>query len=89
MAKDFLHTCTAGSLANRRSHIQPMLHLEKWALTRDGTKFTSICRDSLYTNLYRSRTLAYWAKKDDITRDSKQILWEESRMAMRRTSRAQ
>ena len=59
MAKDFLYTCTEGSTANRRSHIQPTLHLEKWTLARDGTKFINICKDSLYTNLYGSCTLAY------------------------------
>ena len=66
-----------------------MLHLEKWALGRDSTKFTSIYRESLYMNLYGSRTLAYWAKKDHIPTDPKRILGEESRLAMKRTSRAQ
>jgi len=77
-AKEFLHMCTAGLLANRRSHVQPTLYLEKWALARDSTKFTSICRDLLYTNIYKSRTLAYWAEKDNIPKDPKRILWEES-----------
>ena len=62
---------------------------QKWALARDGTKFTSVCRDLLYTNLYGSCTLAYWARKDDIPTDSKQILWEESQLPMKRTSRSQ
>ena len=31
----------------------------KWTLTGDGTKFISIYIDSLYTNLFGSRTLAY------------------------------
>jgi len=88
MAKAFLHTCTVGSLANRKAHIQPLLHLGKWALARDGTKFTSICRDTLYTNLYGSHTLAYWAEKDNTPKDPKRILWEESRLAMKRTSGA-
>ena len=61
----------------------------KWALAKDGTKFTSICRDSLYANLYGSRTLAYWAEKDNIPKDPKRILWEESRLAMKRMSRSQ
>ena len=89
MAKDFLFSCTEGRIANRRPHIQPTLHLEKWTLARDCSKFTSICRDSLYTNLYGSRTLAYWAEKDDTPKDPKRILWEESRLVMKRLSRAQ
>ena len=89
MAKAFLHTCTASSPTNRKIHIQPISHLKKWTLAQDGTKFTSICRDSLYTNLYGSRTLAYWAKKDNISKDSRRILWEEYQLAMKRTSRAQ
>ena len=88
MPKAFLHTCTAGSLANQKAHIQPLLHLEKWALARDGTKFTSICRDTLYTNLYGSHTLAYWTDKDDTPKDPTCILWEESLQALKRTSRA-
>ena len=86
-AKKFLFSCTEGLIADLRPHIQPTFHLEKWALSRDGTKFTSICRDSLYTNLYGSRTLAYWAEKDDTPKDPKRILWEESRLAMNRLSR--
>ena len=85
-AKSFLQTCTSGDLATRRSHVQPTLYLEKWVLSRDGTKFTSICRESLYTNLYGSRTLAYWAKKDNLPTDPKLILWKESRLAMKRLS---
>ena len=78
MAKDFLFTCTEGSHLDRRDYTQPILHLEKWGLSRDGTKFTSVCRDSLYTNLYGSGTLAFWAKKDHTPKDPKRILWEES-----------
>jgi len=73
-AKDFLFSCTEGSRAELRTHIQPTLHLEQWALAYDNTKFTSICRDSLYTNLYGSRTLAYWAEKDNTPKDPKTIL---------------
>ena len=89
MAKDFLWSCTEGNRDELRQHVQPILHLEKWALARDGTKFTCICRDSLYTNLYGSRTLVYWAKKDDTPKDPKRILWEESLLAMKTLSRAQ
>ena len=62
-AKSFLRTCTSGDGATRKSHVQPTLYLEKWVLSRDGTKFTSIGRESLYTNLCGSCTLAYWAKR--------------------------
>ena len=85
-AKEFLQLCTAGLLANRRSHVQPIPYLEKWVLAREGTKFTRICRDSSYTNLYGSRTLAIWAKKDNLPKDPKRILREESRMALKRKS---
>ena len=51
MAKRFLFECTEGR-TNRRSHVQPTLYLEKWSLAQDGTKFTSVCRNSLYNNLY-------------------------------------
>ena len=34
MAKDFLHKCTEGSAVNKRSHIQPTLHLENGHLHR-------------------------------------------------------
>ena len=44
---------------------------------------------SLYTNLYGSRTLAYWTEKDDTPKDPKCIFWAESRLAMKRLSRAQ
>ena len=62
---------------------------KKWTLGRDSIKFTSICSNSLDTNLYGSHTLAYWAEKDDTPKDPKRILWEESRLAMKRLSRAQ
>ena len=88
-AKAFLQTCTAGPPATRRSYVQPTLYLEKWALAREGTKFTSIYRESLYTNLYGSRTLAYWVEKDNLPTDPKLILWKESRLAMKRLSRGQ
>ena len=76
-AKAFLHQCTSGSPRDRRAHNQPMLHLEKWALALDGTKFTSIGRDTLYNNLYGPRTLEYWAEKDDTPKDPTRILWKE------------
>ena len=79
----------SGPPATRRTYVQPTLYLEKWALARDGTKFTSICRKSLYTNLYGSCTLAYWAEKDDLPTDPKLILWKESRLAMKRLSHGQ
>ena len=88
MAKRFLFECTEGR-TNRRSHVQPTLYLEKWSLAQDGTKFTSVCRNSLYNNLYGHQTLAYWAEKDDTPKDPKRILWEESRLAMKKLSRAQ
>ena len=77
-AKVFLRQCTSGSQRDRRVHIQPILHLEKWALAHDGTKITSICRDAMYNNLYGPRTVDYWADKDDIPKDEKRIVWEES-----------
>ena len=89
MEKNFLFTCTQGHQDARRQHVQPILHQQKWALARNGTKFTSICRDSLYTNLYGSRTLAYWAEKDHTPKDPKRILWEESLSAYKRVSRSQ
>ena len=58
-------------------------------MTRDGTKFTSICSDSLYTNLYDSHTLAYWVEKVDTPKDPKRVLWDESRLALKRLSRSQ
>ena len=65
-----------------------MLHLEKWALAQVGTKFTSIYRNTLYNNLYGSRTLAYLANKNDTPKDPNRILWEESLQAMKRVSQA-
>ena len=88
MAKEFLFSCTEDRIANRKHHRQPTLHLEKWALAMNGIKFTSICIDLLYINLYGSRTLAYWNKKDNTPNDPKRILWEESRLAMKQLSRA-
>ena len=63
-AKRFLHQCTTGPVSTRRSYIQPTLYLEKWALTLDGSKLTSITHNSLYISLYGGRTLEYWAKKE-------------------------
>ena len=40
-------------------------------------------------NLYGSCTLAYWAEQDDTPKDLKRILWEESRLVMKRLSRVQ
>ena len=74
-AKGFLHKYTVESLADQKTHVQPILHLEKWVLARDGTKFVSIYRELLYINLYGSRTLAYWAKRDKTPKDPKHILW--------------
>ena len=88
-AKWYLRECMARSLAKRKSHVQPILQLGKWALARDGTKFTSIYKESLYTNLYGSHTIAYWAKRDNIPKDLKCILWEESLQAMKQILRAQ
>ena len=51
-AKAFLQVCTNGAPADKRTYVQPTLYLEKWALAKNGTRFTSICRKSLYTNLY-------------------------------------
>ena len=89
MAKDFLFTCTEETQLDRRDYTQPILHLEKRALSRDGTKFTSVCRDSLYTNLYGSRTLAFWVKKDHTLKDLKRINWEDSLSAYKGVSRSQ
>ena len=58
-AKIFLYQCTSGSICDRRAYNQPILHLGKWALSQNGTKFTHISGDTLYNNLYGSRTLAY------------------------------
>ena len=57
--KWFLIECTIGHTSTRRRHVQPQLHLEKWALSLQGSKLTSITRDWLYTNLYSWCTLAY------------------------------
>ena len=43
----------------------------------------------MYTNLYDSRTLAYWADKDNTLKDPKRILWEKSRLALKKLFRAQ
>lgn len=58
MAKDFLHTCTEGSVANRKSHTQPILHIEKWALARDGTK---IYQYLLRLNIHRFVWFSYFS----------------------------
>ena len=64
-AKWFLHECTARPSIIWKTHIQPLLRFEKWTLALDGTKFTSISRESLYKNLYGFYTLAYWANKNN------------------------
>ena len=56
-AKSFLHKCTTGPAATRQVYIQPTLYLEKWALTIDGSKLTSITCNGLYISLYGGRTL--------------------------------
>ena len=43
----------------------------------------------MYTNLYGCWTLVYWAKKDNISTNLSRILWEESRLARKKISRAQ
>ena len=55
----------------------------------NGSKLTSISHNSLYTSLYGSRTLAIWAKKDNISTNPTRILWEESRLARKRMTQAQ
>ena len=73
-ANFFLHMFMVGLLANQKAYIQPLLHLKNLALARDSMKFTSICRDTLYIDLYRSCTLAYWGEKDDKPKDPKRIV---------------
>ena len=72
----FLLEYTTKPSSTRCRHVQPQLYLEKWALSLQGSKLTSITRDWLYTNLYGCRTLAYWAEKDNIPTDPARILWE-------------
>ena len=62
------------------------LYLEKWSLTLDGNKLTCIDRNVLYDSLYGKRTLLYWHKKDNVSRNPEDIMWEESRLARRRTT---
>ena len=58
-------------------------------LTLDDSKLTSITRNGLYISLYGGCTLEYWAKKDNLPIDPTRILWEESRLARKKTTRAQ
>ena len=89
VAKKFLYECTTGPVTTRRSYVQPTLYLEKWALTLQGSKLTSITCEWLYTNLCGCHTLAYWAQKDNIPTDPARILWEESRLARKKMSKTQ
>ena len=73
----------------QRTHRQPKLHLEKWCISMNGSKFQCISRDRLYTELYGPTTLQYWHKKDNVPLDLSQILWEESRLAGKRMASGQ
>ena len=43
----------------------------------------------MYISLYGGCTLEYWAKKDNFPTDPTRILWEESRLARKKITRAQ
>ena len=90
-----------GSYCSMEENYQQVIHqpqfwqtqtdepLEKWALSLQGFKLTSITCNWLYTNLYGCRTLAYWAEKDNTPTDPAKILWKESCLACKKMSFAQ
>ena len=82
--KTYMTTCT--TMAPVKVHSQPMLYLEKWSLTLDGNKLTCIDQNTLYNSLYEKRTLRYWHKKDNVSCNPADIMWEESRLARRRST---
>ena len=82
-AKTYMTVCTTIA---PRVHSQPTLYLEKWSLTLDGIKLTCINQNTLYDRLYGKLTLLYWHKKDNVSRNPADIMWEESRLARRRST---
>ena len=61
-----------------RVHIHPILYLEKWSLSLDGTKLTCIDQNRIYENLYGKKTLKYWYEKDNVSQNPEDIMWEKS-----------
>ena len=66
LAKEFLEDCTA--MHPPREHKPQQLLYEKWALEIRGVKQSSITRDSLYVTLFSPRTLAFWNKRDKLSK---------------------
>ena len=71
-AKQFLLDCTNAVVPKEYSTVT-LMH-EKWSVSLNGKKLSLITRDKLYIGLYGPRTLAYWARKDDIPEEPKEIL---------------
>ena len=78
-AKTYMNACT--TMAPVRVYSQSTFYIEKWSLTLDGNKLTCIDQNTLYDSLYRKRTLLYWHKKDNVSHNPADIMWEESRLA--------
>ena len=68
-----------------REHKHQKSFYEKWALEIRGVKQSSITRDGLYVTLFGRRTLAFWNKRDKLSKNPEDVIcWEESKLAIRR-----
>ena len=67
-----------------REHKRQQLLHEKWALEIRGVKQSSITRYGLYVTLFGPRTLAFWKKRDKLSKNPEDICWDESKLAIRR-----
>ena len=83
-AKIYMGICT--TMVPLKVHSQPTLYLEKWYLSLEGNKLTCIDQNMMYESLYGKITLKYWHRKDNVSCTPADILWEESRLARRRSA---
>jgi hypothetical protein len=60
------------------------LKYEKWSVSLNGKKLSTVTRDNLYAGLFGPCTLKYWQDKDDMPSDPEEVMWEESRLAQKR-----
>jgi hypothetical protein len=63
------------------------LKYEKWSVSLNGKKLSTVTRDNLYAGLFGPHTLKYWQDKDDMPSDPEEVMWEESRLAKKNAIR--
>jgi hypothetical protein len=82
-AKQYMEDVTIHP-GRQKKHRINRLKYEKWSVSLNGKKLSTVTRDNLYAGLFGPRTLKYWQDKDNMPRDPEEVMWEESRLARKR-----